>query len=145
MYYLAQSLNNLSLCLSDVGRHKEALEITSPLSFESDRREEAFQAIYNAISMYCSLADEHPAEFHPGLAQSPSNLSSVPFGLDRIPGALQAIHEAVNLFRPLATERSTAFSRKLARSLSILSRYNSDMGYYEDALRARKEAEDLDK
>jgi tetratricopeptide (TPR) repeat protein len=97
------SLNNFSLCLSDLGR-----------------REEALQAIQEAVELRRHLAADCPAAFNPNLAASPNNFSHCLSDLDRQEETLQAIQEAVEFYRRLAADHPAAFNTNLTVSQESL-------------------------
>ncbi|KAG8685629.1 POC1 centriolar protein A, partial [Ceratobasidium sp. 394] len=123
---LAKSLNNLSICFSDLGRSEEALA-----------------AIQEAAQLYRQLVADQPASFTPDLAMSLNNLSIHLSGLGRHEEALTVIQEAVQLRRELAADRPAEFTPTLAKSLSNLSLRLSDMGRRVEALTAIQEAAQL--
>ncbi|HXM70901.1 MAG TPA: tetratricopeptide repeat protein, partial [Thermoanaerobaculia bacterium] len=112
---VAGALNNLSVCLSDLGR-----------------REEALAAIGEAVSLYRELAASHPDAFRPDLARSLNNLSNRLSDLGRREEALAAIEEAVEIRRELAASRPDAFRPALADSLNNLSNCLGDLGRREE-------------
>ncbi|KAF7969373.1 hypothetical protein HWV62_27458 [Athelia sp. TMB] len=166
---LASSLNNLSIRLSDLGRHKDALAANQeavglrralaaerPEAFTASlaeslnnlsvylsnhgRHEEALAAIQEAVGLYRALAAERPEAFNADLAQSLNNLSADLSDHGRHEEALAAIQEAVGLRRALAAERPEAFNSVLADSLNNLSIRLSDHGRHDEALAANEEA-----
>ncbi|KAF7969148.1 hypothetical protein HWV62_28238 [Athelia sp. TMB] len=169
---LANSLIVLSIRLSDLGRHEEALianqeavelrrTLTAerPQAFNADlalslnnlsvdlssqgRHGEALAAIQEAVRLRRALAAERPQAFNAALAQSLSNLSVYLASHGRHEEALAAIQEAVGLHRALAAERPAAFNADLAQSLNNLSNRLSDLGRHEEALAAIQEAVEL--
>jgi tetratricopeptide (TPR) repeat protein len=121
--FLATSLNNLSIRLSDLGR-----------------REPALAAIEEAVGIRRNLAAARPDAFLPVLAGSLDNLSNSLSDLGRREPALAAIEEAVGILRDLAAARPDAFLPDLATSLKNLSNRLSDLGRREPALAAIEEA-----
>ncbi|KAF7967313.1 hypothetical protein HWV62_34743, partial [Athelia sp. TMB] len=101
---LADSLSNLSVYMSDLCRHKDALVVTQ-----------------EAVGLRRALAAERPEAFSADLAESLNNLSNRLSDHDRHEEALAAIQEAVGLRRALAAERPEAFNAVLADSLNNLS------------------------
>ncbi|MFE1466605.1 P-loop NTPase, partial [Nocardiopsis dassonvillei] len=89
---LAGSLNNQSNRLGDVGRREEALE-----------------AITEAVGHYRTLAEQRPDVFLPDLATSLNNQSVDLAGVGRWEEGLVAITEAVQIRRVLAEQRPDAF------------------------------------
>ncbi|KAF7974179.1 hypothetical protein HWV62_13211 [Athelia sp. TMB] len=166
---LASSLNNLSIRLSDLGRHKDALAANQeavglrralaaerPEAFNAaladslnnlsirlsahGRHKEALAAIQEAVGLYRALAAERPAAFNAALAGSLNNLSGRLSDHGRREEALAAIQEAVGLYRALAAERPAAFNAGLAEVLNNLSVRLSAHGRREEALAANQEA-----
>ncbi|KAF7967312.1 hypothetical protein HWV62_34741 [Athelia sp. TMB] len=166
---LANSLVNLSIRLSDLGRHEEALVANQeavelrrtlaaerPQAFNADlaeslnnlsvdlssqgRHGEALAAIQEAVGLRRVLAAERPEAFNADLAQSLNNLSNRLSAHGRHEEALAAIQEAVGLRRALAAERPEAFNADLAQSLNNLSNHLSDHGRHAEALVAIQEA-----
>ena len=120
---LAQSLNDLSVRLADVGW-----------------REDALAAIEEAVTIGRELAAARPDTFRPDLARALNNLSNRLADLGRTEDALAAIEEAVTIGRELAAARPDAIWPDLARALNILSADLADLGRREDALAAIEEA-----
>ncbi|KAF7966026.1 hypothetical protein HWV62_40463 [Athelia sp. TMB] len=166
---LASSLDNLSIRLSDLGRHKDALAANQeavglrralaaerPEAFNAaladslnnlsirlsahGRHKEALAAIQEAVGLYRALAAERPAAFNAALAGSLNNLSGRLSDHGRREEALAAIQEAVGLYRALAAERPAAFNAGLAEVLNNLSVRLSAHGRREEALAANQEA-----
>jgi tetratricopeptide (TPR) repeat protein len=122
----ARLLNNLSNRLADLGRREDALE-----------------AIEQAVDIRRKLADARPDAFLPKLAMSLNNLSVSLADLGRREDALEAIEQAVDAYRKLADARPDAFLPDLARSLNNLSVHLADLGRREDALVAIEQAVDI--
>ena len=120
------SLNNLSIRLADLGR-----------------REEALDAIQQAVEIYRELAGARPDAFRPDLARSLNNLSNRLADLGRREDALEAIQQAVEICRDLARARPDAFRPDLAMSLNNLSNRLADLGRREDALEASQQAVEI--
>ncbi|KAF7970972.1 hypothetical protein HWV62_22509 [Athelia sp. TMB] len=166
---LAHSLSSLSVHLSDLGRHidalvasqedvklRRALSAERPAAFNAvlaqsldnlsvrlsdhGRHEEALAAIQEAVGRHRALAVERPEAFNDALANSLGNLSNRLSDHGRHEEALAAIQEAVGLRRALAAERPEAFNDALANSLGNLSNHLSDHGRHEEALAAIREA-----
>ncbi len=95
-----QSLNNLGIRLSELGR-----------------REEALAATQEAVEIYRQLAQANPQAFLPNLARSLNNLGNRLSALGRREEALAATQEAVEIRRQLAQAHPQAFLPDLARSL----------------------------
>jgi len=119
-------INNLAVCLSDLGR-----------------REEALQAAQKAVDIYRDLAAAQPDAFRPNLAMSLSNLANRLSNLGHREEALAAAQKAVDIRRDLAAARPDAFRPDLAMSLSNLANRLSDLGRREEALRAAQEAVEI--
>ena len=77
---LARSLNNLSICLSDLGHREEALE-----------------AVQECVALYRDLARDRPNAFNPDLARSLNTLSICLSDLGHREEALEAVRECVAL------------------------------------------------
>jgi tetratricopeptide (TPR) repeat protein len=117
------SLNNLSIWLSALGRREEALE-----------------ALQEAVQVYRALAQRNPDAFQPDLAGSLNNLGIRLSELGRREEALGASHEAVQVYRTLAQRNPGAFQPNLAASLSNLGIWLSGLGRHEDAIDNFEEA-----
>jgi len=101
---LANSLHNLSSCLSDLGH-----------------REDALATIREAAELYRQLANDRPAAFDPDLVISLNNLSIHPKDMGHREDTLAAVREAVELYRQLTKDRPAIFNSDLANSLRGLS------------------------
>jgi tetratricopeptide (TPR) repeat protein len=66
------------------------------------RRDEALEAIQQAVEIQRKLAVEHPAAFNPNLATFLGNLSNCLSDMGRRDEALEAIQQAVEIRRKLA-------------------------------------------
>ncbi|UJW32438.1 tetratricopeptide repeat-containing serine protease family protein [Saccharothrix sp. AJ9571] len=121
--HLARGLNNLSNRLSELGR-----------------REEALDAITEAVEIRRRLAEQHPDAFLPDLAGSLNNLSNRLSELGRREEALDAITEAVEIRRRLAEQHPDAFLPDLAGSLNNLAVRLGALGRQEEGLDAITEA-----
>ncbi|KAI0061393.1 TPR-like protein [Artomyces pyxidatus] len=166
---LADLLNNLSTCLSDVGQVMEALEaikeaaamyktlaLDQPVKFTPNlatslnnlsnclayvgQVSEALKVIEEAVTMYRALAVDQPVKFTPDLAMVLDNLSSCLSDVGQVLEALQAIKEAVTIRRKLAVDQPVKFTPNLADSLNNLSNLLSDVGQIVEALEAIREA-----
>ncbi len=120
---LAASLNNFSNRLASLGRREEALE-----------------AIREAVGIRRELALARPDAFRPDLAVNLNNLSNRLASLGRREEALEAIREAVGIRRELALARPDAFRPDLAGSLNNLAIRLASLGWREEALEAIREA-----
>ena len=123
---LAGSLNRLGMSLSDLGRHEEALEVTS-----------------ESLKIYQELAKTNQQAFLPNLAMSLNNLGMTLSNLGRREEALTAAEEAAEIYRKLAATNAQAFLPNLAMSLNNLGAMLSNLGRREDALRAAEEAAEI--
>ena len=166
---LANSLNSMSVSLSELGRGDEALAAISeamelfrklaaahPNAFRPDlamslnnlsnqlsehgRHDEALSAVYEAVNIRRELAAACPDDFRPDLAMSLNNLSSRLSEHGRHDEALAAIYEAVNIRRELAAARPDAFRFSLAKSLNSLADRLSEHGRSDEAFAAISEA-----
>jgi tetratricopeptide (TPR) repeat protein len=104
------------------------------------RREEALEAVTQAVAVYRTLAEARPEAFLPDLAASLNNQSNRLSDLGRREEALEAITEAVVVYRTLAEARPEAFLPDLAASLNNQSNCLSDLGRWEEALEAITQA-----
>ncbi|QXJ23628.1 tetratricopeptide repeat protein [Actinomadura graeca] len=107
------------------------------------RREEALEAVTEAVEVYRTLAEARPDAFLPDLATSLNNQSGCLSDLGRREEALEAITEAVEVYRTLAEARPDAFLPDLAMSLNNQSNRLSDLGRREEALEAVTEAVEI--
>ncbi len=120
---IALASNNLSIYLASLGRREEALE-----------------AVQEAVFLYRDLEQFRPDVFGPDLATSLNNLSNSLSELGHSEEALVAVQEAASLYRNLAQSRPDAFGPDLATSLNNLSNRLSDLGRREEALESVQEA-----
>ncbi|MEU0947257.1 tetratricopeptide repeat protein, partial [Streptomyces canus] len=120
---LAMSLNSLSNRLAALGRRDEALE-----------------AITEAVQIRRELAHTHPDAHRPDLAGSLSNLSNRLAALGRREEALEAVTEAVQIWRELAHTYPDTHRPNLAMSLNNLSSRLGAVGRRDEALEAITEA-----
>ncbi|MCX5128517.1 tetratricopeptide repeat protein [Streptomyces sp. NBC_00347] len=121
--YLARSLSNLGVRLSEAGQRAEALAATE-----------------EAVEIQRRLAAENPDGYEPALARSLSNLGSHLAETGRRAEGLDAEREAVQIRRRLAAEDPAAHEPDLATSLSNLGVRLSDAGHRVEALAATEEA-----
>ncbi|MFE5517389.1 tetratricopeptide repeat protein [Streptomyces virginiae] len=120
---LASSLNNLAVCLGQVGR-----------------REEALTAIQEAIGLRRGMAEANADAYHPDLASSLNNLSVRLSAMGRGEEGLAVVQETVHHYRTLAVVNPDAYLPDLAACLNNLSNRLSDVGRREEALTAIQEA-----
>jgi tetratricopeptide (TPR) repeat protein len=104
---LAQSLNNYSNHLSDMGHQKEALA-----------------AIQQAVELYKQLAITNPAAFNADLAQSLNNYSVCLSDMGHQEEALGAIQQAVELYNKLSAKYPGNFNSVLQESIKQLSGFH---------------------
>lgn len=123
---LAIWLNSLSNRLKDVGLREEALE-----------------AVQEAVSIRRNLASLHPEAFRSALAMSLHTLAHLLSDAGRKDEALEAGQEAVSLHRDLASLQPEVFRPALAASVSNLAIQLSDLGRREEALEMGQEAVSL--
>ncbi len=131
---------------SEIGLASESSRLLNNLSFrlsELGRREDALNAIEEAVEIRRKLAAQRPDAFNPVLASSLNNLSAYLSELGRREDAIEAIEEAVEIRRKLAAQSPDAFNPNLSNSLSNLSVLLSKLGRREDAIEAIEEAVDL--
>jgi len=119
-------LNNLSADLAQFGNKEDALE-----------------AIREAVEIRRRLAKANPVAFEPDLATSLNNMSSHLSDVGNKKGALEAIRKAVEIRRRLAKANPAAFEPDLASSLNNLSNSLSDVGDKKDALEVIREAVEI--
>jgi tetratricopeptide (TPR) repeat protein len=106
---------------------------------ELGRREEALEAVEEAVAVYRGLTVTRPDAFMPDFAASLNNLSNMLSQLGRREEALEAVEEAVAIRRGLAAERPASMSN-LPNSLNNQSIMLSQLGRREEALEAVEEA-----
>src|ERR1700722_11450287 len=102
---LAQSLNNLSLRLSD-----------------RDLQGNALRAVQEALKIHRRLAADHPAIFNPDLAKSLWILSLCLSDVGCHEDAYDAIQQAVRLYEQLATKYPTVFNSYLQHVVRVCER-----------------------
>ena len=122
---LAASLSNVSIFLSESGRHEEALD-----------------PAYKSVAIYRSLTKKNSKKFLPILTMSLNNLAYCLSISGRHKEALAPAKEAVKIRRKLSASDPT-FRPYLASSLDTLSNALSGLGRYEEALFAAQEAIDI--
>ena len=120
---LATALNNQSNGLAALGRREQALE-----------------AIEEAVGVYRELAQGRPDAFLRELAGALNNQSNGLAALGRREQALAAIKEALSIRRQLAQERPDAFLPDLAEALNNQSLRLAEVGRRKKALAANQEA-----
>lgn len=125
-YSLLHALVDLSIDLSALGRHEQALE-----------------ASRESLSYCRALAQERPDAFLPDLGANLNNLAMKLSELGEREAALDASREAVDIRRWLAEVRPSAFLPDLATSLNNLSTHLSALGEPEAALDAVCEAVEI--
>ena len=94
-----------------------------------DRREEALDAIEEAVDILRKQATKHSVVFNPDLAVSLNNLANRLSDMGRREEALDVIQQAVEMQEKLETESPAAF----ALSLNNSAVYLSDMGRLDEA------------
>ena len=123
---LAQSLNNLSNRLGDIGQ-----------------REAALAAIDEATDICRTLSANGPHDFGAVLAMLLNNRAVHLSHLGQLEDALAANQEAVDICRALAADRPDAIGPDLAMSLTNLSNRLSDLGRFDEGLVSAEEATEL--
>ena len=118
---LANSLNNLGNCYSNLGRRQESLTATE-----------------ESVKISRELAKTNPAVL-PDLANSLNNLGTFLSELGRRQEALTATEESVKIRRELA-KTNPAFLNDLAASLNNLGNRFSELGRRQEALAPTEEA-----
>ncbi len=169
---LAYSLQALGTQLSDLGRRdeglglqQEAVEVRRRLAAGNpgryvaglaealsalgvtysrlDRPQDALNAEREATRTWRELAGGDPHRYRPWLAQSLTNLSSI-FAVLRLGDeAVEPASEAVTLLRELAAENAPRYAPRLAEALRVLALALHDQERFDEARRARGEAEEL--
>ncbi|MFB8081545.1 tetratricopeptide repeat protein [Streptomyces sp. NPDC056013] len=166
---LAQSLNNLSVHLGEVGRRaeglaavEEALSIRRTLTAanpdahlfdlatllnnlsghlrEVGRRAEALAAAEEAVDHYRTQAEAHPDAYLPHLATLLNNLSVHLGDAGRRAEGLAAVEEALSIRRTLAEANPDAHLSDLATALNNLCVRLGEMGRGAEGLAAVEEA-----
>ncbi|KAG9125710.1 POC1 centriolar protein A, partial [Ceratobasidium sp. 392] len=169
---LANSLIELSICLSDLGDHDgalaadtEAVELAQQLAAENYTDHtprlarslnclsvdlatvgcygEALSANEQVVQLRRQQVVDQPSVYTPDLARSLNNLSFRLSDFGRQVEALAATQEAVQLYRQLAADRPNSFTPDLAESLNNLSNRLSDFGRHDEALAVIEEAVQL--
>lgn len=162
-------LNRLSDCLSDLGRHGEALEAaqeslaigrtstaTDPGALHQNvvvplngmaralhgvgRREEALEQAQRAAKLCRELSRSMPDAFLPTLAMSLNNLANALSDMGRHEEGLDVARETVNIDRKLAALKPDVFRPNLAMSLHNLADTLCDLGRSEEGLGLVQEA-----
>ncbi|MER6825008.1 tetratricopeptide repeat protein [Streptosporangium sp. NPDC000563] len=104
------------------------------------RREEALEAVTEAVTIRRRLTETQPDVFLPDLAMSLNNQAAQLGELGRREEALEAVTEAVTIRRRLAEGRPEAFLSHLAMSRNNQATLLGDLGRHEEALEAITEA-----
>jgi tetratricopeptide (TPR) repeat protein len=169
---LAWSLQALGTRLSDQGRREEgvelqqeAVEVQRRLVADSpgryvpeladglsavgvtysrlDRPQDALDVEREATRTWRELVGSDPHRYRPRLAQSLTNVSSI-FAVLRLGDeAVAPASEAVVLLRELAAENAARYRPRLAEALRALALALHDQERFDEAQRARAEAEEL--
>ncbi|PUB25554.1 tetratricopeptide repeat protein [Promicromonospora sp. AC04] len=169
---LAYSLRALGTQLSDLGRRdeglelqQEAVEVQRRLAAENpgryvpelaealsglgvthsrlDLSQEALNVEREATRTWRELVESDPHRYRPRLAQSLTNLSSIFAVLKLGDEAVEPASEAVALLRELVTENAAKYGPRLAEALRTLALALHDQERFDEAGRARAEAEEL--
>ncbi|KAH8110092.1 hypothetical protein DFH11DRAFT_1487205, partial [Phellopilus nigrolimitatus] len=114
---LAVSLHNMSLDLTKLDRHEEALEV-----------------IQKAVTIRQALSEKDPNRFNPVLAVSLHNLSFNLSNLDRHKEALEASQKEVTIRQALSQKDPDRFNPELANSLNNLSCSFLSLGRHTEAV-----------
>jgi tetratricopeptide (TPR) repeat protein len=123
---LATSLNNKSVCLTDIGQWGSALF-----------------AIEESVEILRGLVQINPEIFSPQLASSLNNLSNCYDGLGRVEEAIINARESINIRRKLYKINPELFGADLANSLSNISIFLASVRRLGDALFAAEEAVEI--
>jgi tetratricopeptide (TPR) repeat protein len=172
---MSDSLQNISIALSDLGRHKQALanaeeavgvfrqlsemnpgsahlaDLASCLSLLSiylsdlGRWDEALAPAEEAVGIYRSLAEADADTYLPDLAYSLEGLGTRMFELARPDAAEELTREAVALYRRLVDKDPDASLPGLSASLHNLGSELSDLGRIDEALACSQEAVEIDR
>ncbi|MFE7503977.1 tetratricopeptide repeat protein [Promicromonospora sp. NPDC057488] len=169
---LARSLRASGTGLSDVGRweegrslQQEAVEVLRRLAAEDPARhvpelaealsdlgvthsrlhrsQEALDAEHEAALVWRDLVDADPQRYRPRLAQSLSNLGAIFTVLKLGDEAVELVREAVALLRELLAENAARYRPRLAEALRTLALTLHDQERFDEARRARAEAQEL--
>jgi len=125
---------------SDDGERAGALVDLSSRLGDLGRREEALEAIEQAVAIRRQLAEDRPDAFLPALAMALNNQSNHLANLGRREEALEAIEQAAGIYRQLTADRPDAFLPALATVLNNQSACLADLGRREEALEAIEQA-----
>ncbi|WP_253871211.1 tetratricopeptide repeat protein [Promicromonospora umidemergens] len=169
---LARSLQSLGTRLADAGRRAEGLDLQQeavevrrrlvaddPARYVPDladalsavgvtharlgRPQDALDVEREATRTWRGLVGSEPDRYRPRLAQSLTNVSSafavLRLGDEAVPPAC----EAVALLRELATDDAARYRPRLAEALRVLTLALHDQERFDEAQRARAEAEEL--
>ncbi|POZ53014.1 tetratricopeptide repeat-containing protein [Methylovulum psychrotolerans] len=159
----AQSLTNLSVALSRIGRNveavgcaKEALEVLQPLvknniddTFQAiyasvlgnystrlnavGRNEEALSFVQQAVAIHKRLADKDSGRFEPGYATSLNNYANRLSDTGQSAEALGFAQQAVTIYKQLADKDPGSFEPGYATSLSNYANSLGEIGQYAEA------------
>ena len=113
------ALNNLAICLSEVGQRQEAL---GPAQ--------------EAADLYRELAAKAPDAYRPDLAGALNNLANRLSEVGQRQEALGPAQEAADLYRELAAQAPDAYRPDLASALNNLANRLSEVGQRQEALGA---------
>jgi tetratricopeptide (TPR) repeat protein len=172
---MSDSLQSISIALSDLGQHEQALanaeeavevfrqlseknlgsaylaDLASCLSLLSiylsnvGRWDEALAPAEEAVGIYRSLADADADTYLPDLAYSLEGLGTRMLELARPDAAEELTSEAVALYRRLVNKDPDASLPGLSASLHNLGNELSDLGRIDEALACSQETVDIDR
>jgi len=170
----AHRLTILSVRLSNLGRHEQALAATeqaveirrrlaatNPTAFEPDlatsltnlgnrlsnlgRHEQALAATEQAVQIYRRLAATNPTAFEPDLAQGLWSFASVRAAhAAELEAALPAANESVALYERLHEQHPQAFLNDLRGTLSTLADVLAGLARVDESEQIRRRIEQID-
>jgi tetratricopeptide (TPR) repeat protein len=123
---VAWTLLTSSIKLSKLGDHRAALALTK-----------------QSRDIYQRLYDSRPDVYAPDLARTLMDESSCAAEVDRRLDAISPAKAAVTLYRKLASSNPEGFELELANSLDVLGNRLSNVGLFDEALRATREGYDI--
>ncbi|MET7483526.1 tetratricopeptide repeat protein [Streptomyces sp. NPDC005538] len=101
---------------------------------ETGRRQEALEAVLEAVALRRELVAADRDEHLPNLAAALNNLANSYGGVGRPEEALSAARESAELYEPLAEQDPEAYLADYTRALNTLSGQLSKAGHHQEAL-----------
>lgn len=170
--FRAGHLNNLSIRLSALGQHEQALkaaeeavairrtlignqpEISLPdlaaslnnmsiILYKLGRKNEALDAAGESIDLHRNLSKDNPDNFLPKLATILNNMSVHLMSINKFSEAISNIKETIAIRRQLIERAPEAFLPDLGMAVGNFSTCLSAMGHKEEALEAAKECSEI--